>query len=81
MRLPKQQITAAACVGKAVTATIGRRKSSKEDFAAFKPISQSPKLQKAATGLAPQADDHDEPQRPKNATQRNLAFVLSSDSE
>ena len=67
--------------GKAAPTAISRRKSSKEYFAAFKPISHSPKVQDAATGLAPPADTHDEPKQAKKATRRDCTLVLSSDSE
>ena len=60
---------------------MGRRKSSREYFAAFKPISQSPKLQEAAVGLAQPAHAADEPKPAAKATKRQCTLVLSSDSE
>lgn len=64
--------------GKAAPAAIVRRKSSKEFFAMFKPISQSPKPQAAPVAPAPAAEDQDQPQQSKKLTRR---IVIDSDSE
>jgi hypothetical protein len=71
--------------GKAASATMGRRKSSKEYFAAFKPISQSSKHQEAEAGAAADTVDAtgnlDELSHTEKPSHRVRTLVTNSDSE
>ena len=71
--------------GKAASATLGRRKSSKEYFAAFKPIPQSSKPQEADTGAAAETvdviGDQNEPPQAEKPYHRVRTLVIDSDSE
>ena len=67
--------------GRTAAPALGQRKSSKEFFALFKPLSQAAKAQPGSAGPTSGANFRDQPQHTQKPTQRGQTHVIDFDSD